>query len=157
MQASNAVNEEPQKDAAQADAAKEEAERLLQAESEKRALTTANKKRRERTADILKETFLLWDAELKAKLDLYLEKDHNREGFAAAYTKGYLKGYVEGAMDFERKTVLEILTKQFGTLPPALRDWVEQANTRDYSDLMKRSIKAKSLTEFADLYANAPE
>lgn len=90
---------------------------------------------------------LFEDKEINTMKDLGLIGDWIREGEA--------RGEAQGKAEEARRIVLRFLVKRFGTLPPALLQRVEQADSDWCNDLLDRAMDAETLTELADLYPDA--
>ena len=89
--------------------------------------------------------------------DLGLIGDWIREGEARGEALGKAEGKAEGEAETARRMTQRFLVKRFGTLPTALLERIEQADADWCDNLLDRAENAANLTDFADLYANAPE
>ena len=78
-------------------------------------------------------------------------------GIAEGIAEGKAEGEARGRTETARRMTLRFLVKRFGTLPPALLERIEQADADWCDNLLDRAADAAGLSEFADLYANAPE
>ena len=100
---------------------------------------------------------LLEEREINTMKDLGLIGDWIREGEARGEALGKAEGKAEGEAETARRMTQRFLVKRFGTLPTALLERIEQADADWCDNLLDRAENAANLTDFADLYANAPE
>ena len=100
---------------------------------------------------------LFEEKEIDAMQDLGLISDWIREGEARGEARGKAEGEARGKAETARRMTQRFLVKRFGTLPTALLERIEQADADWCDALLDRAEDAESLTELADLYANAPE